>query len=149
MSDRPHITVATVVQREERFLLVRERSAGELVYNQPAGHVESGESLLEAAQRETLEESGWEVEISEFLGIYEFQSPANGISYIRHCFTAKPLIQRHAGPIDSDIEDIHWLLPEEIRHLQDQLRSPMVWRAVQDFQLGQRYPLTVIANERI
>ncbi len=146
MSERPHITVATVVQQDQRFLLVRERSASEFVYNQPAGHVEWGESLIEAAQRETLEESGWEVEVSELLGIYEYLSPTNGISYIRHCFTAKPLIQRHPGPIDRDIEDVHWLRLDEIRDLQDQLRSPMVWRAVQDFERGQRYPLTVIAK---
>lgn len=146
MSDRPHITVATVIQQDGRFLLVREKSAGEFVYNQPAGHVERGESLIAAAHRETLEESGWEVEISELLGIYEYLSPSNGISYIRHCFIAKPLIQRHPGPIDNDIEDIHWLQPDEIRNLQDQLRSPMVWRAVQDFERGQRYPLTVIAK---
>ena len=146
MPDRPHITVATVIQQDDRFLLVREKSDGTYVYNQPAGHVEHGESIIAAARRETLEESGWDVEIQELLGIYEYVSPANGINYIRHCFTAKPVEQVHSGPIDSDIEDVHWLSLDEISNLQDQLRSPMVWRAVQDYLRGQRYPLAVIAK---
>lgn len=146
MPDRPHITVATVIQQDDRFLLVREKSDGTYVYNQPAGHVEHGESLIAAARRETLEESGWDVEIQELLGIYEYVSPTNGINYIRHCFIAKPVEQVHPGPIDSDIEDIHWLSLDEISNLQDQLRSPMVWRAVQDYLRGQCYPLAIIAK---
>ena len=72
MSDYPHITVATVVEKDGKFLMVEERSDGALVYNQPAGHLELGESLLEAAVRETLEETRWQVEVNGFIGVYHF-----------------------------------------------------------------------------
>jgi len=144
MSELPHITVATVVPRDDRFLFVREHSDGALVYNQPAGHVEAGESLIAAAHRETLEETGWLVQVTALLGVYEYRSPANGISYIRHCFIANPVEQKHPGPLDGDIADTRWLRMEELLGLKDQLRSPMVWRALEDYQRGLVFPLEVI-----
>lgn len=144
MSELPHITVATVVPRDGHFLFVRELSDGALVYNQPAGHVEAGESLIAAATRETLEETGWLVQVTSLLGVYEYQSAANGISYVRHCFIANPLKQKHPGPLDKDIADTQWLSMSELAGLKDQLRSPMVWRAVEDYQLGNYFPLDVI-----
>lgn len=144
MSELPHITVATVVPRDGHFLFVREHSDGALVYNQPAGHVEAGEPLIAAATRETLEETGWLVQVTSLLGIYEYQSPVNGISYIRHCFIANPVAQKHPGPLDKDIADTQWLSMSELAGLKDQLRSPMVWRAVEDYQRGHYFPLDVI-----
>ena len=86
MHQLPHITVATIVERAGKFLMVKENSGGRLVYNQPAGHVEVKESLLDAAIRETLEETAWRVNLEKLLGIYQYTSPENGITYIRHCF---------------------------------------------------------------
>ena len=94
MHELPHITVATIVERDGKFLMVRENSGGRLVYNQPAGHVEPSETLFDAALRETLEETAWRVELKQLLGIYQYTSAENGITYIRHCFIAKAIEPR-------------------------------------------------------
>ena len=143
MNAKPHLTVATVVCKADKFLMVRERSNGQLVYNQPAGHVEAGESIVDAAVRETLEETAWEVEVTDYLGIYQHTSAENGISYARHCFIAAPVAHRSDLILDADIEAALWLDRAEIENLQEQLRSPMVLRAIEDFSLGIRFPLTV------
>ena len=88
----PHITVATVIEDQGRFLLVEELKAGRLVLNQPAGHLEANENLREAAIRETLEETGWEVELTGLVGIYLYTAPSNGITYQRVCFAARPCV---------------------------------------------------------
>jgi len=147
MSDLPHITVATVVSLEDKFLMVREGDGDDkdrLVYNQPAGHLEAGETLVEAARRETLEETGWYVDVTSLLGIYQYFAVNNGVTYIRHCFIAKPLEEDKAAIIDSDIESVHWLTESEIKGLQAELRSPIVWRAIEDFRSGKSYPLDLI-----
>ncbi|NKB31759.1 MAG: NUDIX domain-containing protein [Pseudomonadales bacterium] len=147
MSDAPHITVACVIPREGRFLLVREKSAGQIVYNQPAGHLEPGESLISAAERETREETGWQVEIARFLGIYQYTAPNNGISYVRHCFVANPIAEIENAELDLDILDSCWLSLEEIETLESQLRSPLVLKVIQDFMTGNSYPLSLLHPE--
>ena len=98
MQWQPHITVATVIEDQGRFLLVEEMAEGRAVFNQPAGHLEANESLLQAALRETLEETGWDVELTGVTGIYLYTAPSNGITYQRVCFAAKPLQQRPNYP---------------------------------------------------
>lgn len=137
------MTVATVVCDDNRFLLVRERDDGRLVYNQPAGHVEPGEAIADAALRETLEETGWRVSLQSYLGTYQYHAPNNGIHYVRHCFIARPLQQINDSPPDSDIEAAIWLTRDEVVGLQDKLRSPMVLRAIDDYQNAPHYPLSV------
>lgn len=144
MKNLPHITVATVVPHEGRFLMVRERERNKLVYNQPAGHVEVGETLLAAAVRETLEETGWQVQIQSLIGVYSYPQSANGIHYLRHCFIATPEQQLHSQPPDADIESALWLTLEELRGLKAQLRSPMVLRAIEDYLAGEAYPLSLL-----
>lgn len=144
MKNLPHITVATVVPHEGRFLMVRERERNKLVYNQPAGHVEVGETLLAAAVRETHEETGWQVQIQSLIGVYSYPQSANGIHYLRHCFTATPEQQLHSQPPDADIESALWLTLEELRGLKAQLRSPMVLRAIEDYLAGEAYPLSLL-----
>lgn len=146
MRELPHVTVATVVCKADRFLLVKESSAGKTVYNQPAGHVEAGESVLDAALRETLEETGWQVELSHYLGTYQHDARENGVSYIRHCFVASALRQQCQQPPDADIEAAVWLTREQVKHLQAELRSPMVWRAIEDYCQGQHYPLSIFKS---
>ena len=109
MHQLPHITVATIIEREGKFLMVKENSAGRLVYNQPAGHVELNESLLDAAIRETLEETAWQVNLEQLLGIYQYTSPENGITYIRHCFIAKAISPRTERDLDEDIVEAVWV----------------------------------------
>ena len=124
--------------------MVRERSLDELVYNQPAGHVEVGETLLAAAERETLEETGWHVRIQSLLGVYSYPQSANGIHYLRHCFIATPEKQLYAQPPDAEIESALWMTLEEMQGLKAQLRSPMVLRAIEDYLAGEAYPLSLL-----
>lgn len=146
MTWKPHATVAVIVEDTQgRFLLVEEHSDGRLVFNQPAGHVEEGEAIAEAARREALEETGWEVEPEAFLGMYRYVAPANGVTYFRFCFTARPL--RHvSSQLDEGIVAAHWLELDEIRRLGDRLRSPMVLDCILDYRKGRRFPLDVIVE---
>jgi 8-oxo-dGTP pyrophosphatase MutT (NUDIX family) len=139
-----HVTVATVVAHEGRFLLVRECIDGRRVYNQPAGHLDDHETLFAAAIRETLEETAWEVEPEALVGIYQWRHAASGTTFIRFCFAAIPRRHYPDRPLDTDIEGAFWLSPEEIRALQPSLRSPLVWRCIEDYLAGQRHPLSAI-----
>ena len=139
----PHITVATIVQRNGLYLMVEEIESGRRVINQPAGHLEPGESLFEAARRETLEETGWVVELQRFIGIYQYLSPANGVLYFRFAFTAGPVEQREIA-IDPDIVAVHWLSEEEISALSH--RSPMVSQCITDAENGPGYPLSIVQH---
>jgi 8-oxo-dGTP pyrophosphatase MutT (NUDIX family) len=144
MSWYPHTTVATVVEDNGRFLMVEENADGEVVFNQPAGHLEAGESLIEAARRETLEETGWEVVVEKFLGLYHYTSPANQICYVRSCFIARPLQQDESRQLDAEILQTHWLTIDEIRRLGHRLRSPVVLRVLDDYLQGIAYPLSLV-----
>lgn len=144
MDDYPHITVATVVEKEGKYLMVKERSDGAIVYNQPAGHLELGETLLQAAVRETAEETAWQVKLSAFLGVYHFVSPNNGITYIRHCFVAQAIKELEDRSLDPDIEEALWLELDEIKQLKSQLRSPLVLTTIEDYLVKPLYPLSVL-----
>lgn len=145
----PHATVATVVEKDGKFLLVEERriinSSGELgiVYNQPAGHVDQGESILAAAVRETLEETRWQVKLTHLIGIYTFTAPSNGVTYHRYCFAAEALVHQPTSQLDDGILAAKWLSWEDIQQLNN-LRSPLVKRCIQDHIDGKQYPLDII-----
>jgi 8-oxo-dGTP pyrophosphatase MutT (NUDIX family) len=139
----PRVTVATVVVDEGRLLLVEERIDGELVLNQPAGHLEPGESLAEAALRETLEETGWEVELTAFIGTYQWTAP-DGTPFLRFSYAARPLRHDPLRPLDTGIERALWLQPGELLAARQRLRSPLVWQVVADFLAGQRHPLSLV-----
>ncbi|MBT8145990.1 MAG: NUDIX hydrolase [Gammaproteobacteria bacterium] len=126
--------------------MVEERAQGKVVFNQPAGHLEAGESLMEAAQRETLEETGWEVQLVNFLGLYHYTSAANQTCYIRSCFIASAVEQQAERELDSDIVRAHWMTAEEIRQLGDRLRSPVVAQVIDDYLKGIAYPLSLITT---
>ena len=126
MPDKIHLTVATIVVRQDQYLMVKEIDSGKLVINQPAGHVEPGEDIIDAAIRETYEETGWHVNINGFIGIYSSTSPATGITYYRLAFTAKPLSLDEQAVIDADIQEVVWLSAEQIRQNNNQLRSELV-----------------------
>ena len=91
----PHITVATIVEDNGKFLMVEELKGGRAVLNQPAGHLDPHETLTEAAVRETLEETGWDVEPTGVVGIYLYTAPSNGVTYQRVCFIAKAINTTH------------------------------------------------------
>ncbi|MEH6568934.1 MAG: NUDIX hydrolase [Halioglobus sp.] len=145
----PHVTVACVVEKDGRYLMVEERdkTSGEMVFNQPAGHLEADEALTEAAVRETREETGWRVEILGVLGIALYTAPGNGITYYRTTFIAKPLAALANAVIDPDINEVHWLRYEEILNMSDRMRSPLVIDAIKQHRSGRCYPLDLIYSQ--
>lgn len=143
---QPDLTVATVVERGGQLLMVEEHAGGRLVYNQPAGHLEPDESILHAAVRETLEETGWHVALTAFIGAYQWQAPETGKHYLRMAFAADPVNHEAGRPLDEGIVAAHWLSPTEIEALSRHHRSPLVARVISDYQNGVRYPLAVLQN---
>src|SRR5690606_30208738 len=134
-------TVATLVEQAGRFLLVREQADGRSVLNQPAGHVEAGEQLVQAAFRETLEETAWQVHVTALLGLYVYQPHPGAGVYHRYCFIAEPLKHDPGQKLDTGIEAAVWLSPDELRACQAEHRSPLVQRCVDDYLGGRRLPL--------
>jgi len=144
MTEQIHLTVACVVHRDDRFLMVRELDQGMPVINQPAGHVEAGESLQEAALRECLEETGWRIRLTGFLGIRMYTSAANGITYYRVSFSAEAMERLLPAPADHDILATDWLTLDELRANRQHLRSPLVLSVIEDYVSGSIYPLELV-----
>lgn len=142
----PHVTVAAVAERDGRFLLVEELSNGATVVNQPAGHLEDGESLLAAVIRETLEETAWHFEPDALLGIYRWRNARNGVTYIRFAFTGKLLAHEPARPLDRGITQTLWLTADEICAARARHRSPQVQRCLDDYLAGRRFPLSCLLD---
>lgn len=140
----PHVTVATIVEDQGRFLLVEELADGREVLNQPAGHLEADESLTQAALRETLEETGWEVELTAVTGIYLYTAPSNGVTYQRVCFAARALRHLPDLPLDSGILGPRWLTREELAAQPGRWRSELVLRCIDDYLAGERHSLSLI-----
>lgn len=142
----PRITVATVVPDDGRFLFVEERVRGKLVVNQPAGHLEPGESLAEAAVRETLEETGWSVEVTGLLAVYHWPDPPDRKPVMRFTFIGRPLSHDAGRVLDTGIERALWLCPDDLASDAWRKRSPLVERSVRDFLSGQATPLSLLAS---
>lgn len=143
---QPDVTVATVVVDGGRLLMVEETVGGRLVLNQPAGHLEPDETLIEAALRETREETGWDVRLTAFVGAYQWKAPVNpdgsgGRHYLRFAFAAEPVTHDPARPLDEGIVQALWMTPSELQAASDRHRSPLVWRVAADFLGGRRHPL--------
>ena len=136
---KPHVTVAAVIERDARFLMIEETVNGKLVVNQPAGHLEPNEALSDAVIRETLEESAWHFTPTQITGIYLWTAPRTNKTFLRVCFTGH--CDRHESDrqLDDGILRALWLTREEIARCQ--LRSPMVLQGIDDYLTGQRYPL--------
>lgn len=140
-----HVTVATIVEDHGRFLLVEEMSADKKqVFNQPAGHLEADESLIEAAIRETLEETGWDVELTSVTGIYLYTAPSNGVTYQRVCFAARPLRHHPERALDEGILGARWMTREELAAQPEHWRSHLVLDCIDDYLRGEHYPLSLI-----
>ena len=143
-ASRPAVTVAAVVERDGAFLLVRERTRRGLRLNQPAGHLESGESLPDGTARETLEEAAWHVEPFALVGIYRWQAPDNGATFVRFAYAARPLLHEPDRKLDAEIVDALWLTYDEIVARRDEHRSPLVLRCIDDYRAGRRWPLRAV-----
>ena len=141
---QPDVTVATVVVRDGRVLCVEEQVNGRRVLNQPAGHLEPDEGLAEAAVRETLEETGWDVRLTAFVGAYQWKAPETRRHYLRFAFAAEPVRHHPQRPLDTGIIEAIWLTPGELLAARERHRSPLVWEAVADCLGGRRQPLSLL-----
>ena len=148
MSWKPSVTVAAVMERDGRFLLIEEEQedGGKPVYNQPAGHWERGETLVQACAREALEESAHRFEPKQLVGVYRWSGPQGGLTYLRFAFCGEILGVEAGRALDEGILRAVWLSPDEIRQLAPRHRSPLVWRCVEDYLAGKRYPLELITH---
>jgi len=140
----PSVTVAAVIRRQDRYLMVEERPDGQSVINQPAGHLEFGESIIEAVCREVLEETGRVFEPSGLVGTYQWTVPGSRRSYLRFCFTGDVGEQSVGCAIDPDIVDTHWMSYAEIAQGNLPVRSPLVLRCIDDSGNGAPLPLDLI-----
>ena len=146
---QPDVTVATVVVRDGRVLCVEERVNGNVVINQPAGHLEPDESLIDAAVRECVEETGWNIRVTAFIGAYQWKAPVQadgtgGRHYLRFAFAGEPLEHDPARELDQGILQATWLTPTELIDARDRHRSPLVWHVVADYLAGRRHPLSML-----
>ncbi|MCG5494683.1 NUDIX hydrolase [Ectothiorhodospira variabilis] len=142
----PRVTVASVIEREGRFLLVEEEDNGRRVFNQPAGHLEEGESLLAACIRETLEETGRRLTPEAVVGVYRWQHPASGLTFIRVAVTGSVSEPLPGHALDADILATHWLEPRVLADDPACQRSPLVLRCIEDYLAGRRYPLGLLVE---
>jgi ADP-ribose pyrophosphatase YjhB (NUDIX family) len=143
----PHTTVASVIEKEGRFLMIEElTSNGESVINQPAGHLEEAESLIDAVIRETREETAWGFIPESLVGIYRWQVPPAEATYLRFCFYGSCHNHQPHLPLDEGILGTVWLTRDELAEHADRLRSPMVLRCVDDYLAGYRYPLALLSD---
>lgn len=143
---KPSVTVAALVERDGRFLVVEEETSAGLRFNQPAGHMDEGESLVAACAREALEETGCHVTPQSLVGVYQWTVPAGDITYLRFAFDCR-LDQVEIGrKLDDGIVAAHWVTLDELKATQERHRSPLVLQCVEDWLAGRRMPLAAITH---
>jgi len=139
---KPHVTVACVVQAQGKFLVVEETINGKATWNQPAGHLEADETLIEAATRELYEETGICAQPQTFIRMHQWIAP-DKTPFLRFLFSIDLDEQLPTTPHDSDIDRCLWLDPQQIVNA-DNLRSPLVAESIRCYQLAERYPLSIL-----
>jgi 8-oxo-dGTP pyrophosphatase MutT (NUDIX family) len=142
----PEITVAAITETDGRFLVVEERINQRIVFNQPAGHVEPGESLLTAVIREAREETAWRFEPKSLIGVYLWRSPESGVTTMRFAFSGTVDDHQPEQPLDHGIIGTHWLSRADLDERAQRLRSPLVMRCIEDYLDGKRQPLVGVAH---
>lgn len=138
-----HVTVAAVVEREGLFLCVEEEVCGQLVLNQPAGHLEANESLLQAVVRETYEETAFVFVPRAVLGVYHYLS-TSGVPYLRFAYLGEVTEHHPEQPLDTGIRRALWLSFAELMQRRNEHRGPQVLQALEDYRLGRSYPLELV-----
>lgn len=146
MSWCPHVTVAAVIESEGRFLLVEEEQPEGRVLNQPAGHLEPGETLLDAVVREVDEETGLAFRPEKVVGLYRWRHPERDVTFIRLALTGNIPANATPAPRDPEIIRTHWLARSELGCTALRLRSPLVTRCIDDFLAGARHPLSLLGD---
>ena len=140
------ITVAALIEETGRFLLVEEHAGGRAVFNQPAGHLEAGETLVEAVVRETLEETGYAFEPTAVLGLYHWYHEPDDATFLRVAFCGTARAPSTPPELDPVVIKTHWLTREQVLAQQSRLRSPTVLRCIDDYRSGTRFPLSCLAE---
>lgn len=143
---KPHATVAAVIEKGNKFLLVEEHTASGIAFNQPAGHLENGESIISAVKREVNEETAWQFEPEAIVAIQLWRKNPEYPSFLRVCFTGKVHSHNPDQILDDGIITTHWLTREEIAAKQSQLRSALVLKSVDTYLRGERYPLSLLKS---
>lgn len=143
---KPNVTVAAVIEKEGRFLLVEEKTDTGTYFNQPAGHWEADETIVQGVVRETLEETGYDFAPHALIGIYRWQNRRKDLIYLRFTFSGEAVAFHEARALDHGIIAAHWLSYDEVVLQKPRHRSPMVLRCIDDYRAGHRFPLTILAN---
>ena len=143
---KPHATVAAIIERDNRYLMVEELIRGHYVYNQPAGHLDPNESLVNAAIRETKEETAWDFTPEYISGIYRWDQTETGRCFLRFSFVGSCDNHNPEQTLDDDIIQAVWLSREELASQPEKLRSPMVLTCIDDYLAGKKYPLELITD---
>jgi len=146
MTWKPNVTVAAVLEREGKFLLVEEETDEGIRFNQPAGHLECRESLTDAVIREALEETGYRFVPQHLIGVYNWRNEARDVTYLRFAFAGEITGHDAQRPLDEGIIAARWLTMDEIRALEARHRSPLILRCIEDWRAGKRYPLDLITH---
>jgi ADP-ribose pyrophosphatase YjhB (NUDIX family) len=142
----PHVTVAAIVENEGKFLVVEEHIDNKIVYNQPAGHLEKNETLLQAVIREVREETARRFIPDKLVGVYRMQIDETGITYLRFCFTGRCTDHQPGQQLDKEIIQTLWLSQNELHARHDALRSPLVLQCIDDYVSGQYYSLDILKD---
>jgi 8-oxo-dGTP pyrophosphatase MutT (NUDIX family) len=143
---KPNVTVAAIVENEGRYLLVEEQTSNGILFNQPAGHLEPDESIIQGAIRETLEETGYTLVPQWVLGIYRWHSHADNTIFLRFAFTGTVAAHDPGRALDAGILSAGWFDVDEIRKMTYCHRSPLVMRCIDDHLAGKRYPLEILTH---
>jgi len=144
---KPAVTVAAIIEREGRFLFVEEEADGRRVLNQPAGHLDPGESLLAAVAREVLEETAHRFTPTALLGIYRWHYAPQDVTFLRFAFCGEALETEPGRALDQEILAVHWFTPQALSARRMMHRSPLVERCVADYLAGKRFPLEALSRE--
>ena len=143
---KPNVTVAAIVERDGEFLLVEEQTSEGILFNQPAGHLEPGESIIQGVIRETLEETGFTFVPESVLGIYHWHSHSANVTYLRFAFSGSVVEYDPKRALDAGILSIGWFGAEAIREMSYCHRSPLVMRCIDDYLAGKAYPLELLTH---
>lgn len=143
---KPHVTVAAVIEQNNKFLMVEEQTDHGLQFNQPAGHLEEGEDLISAVIRETFEETAWQFNPEYIVAIQLWRKSQMHPSFLRVCFYGTVHSHQATQKLDPDILATHWLSHAEITQKKSQLRSALVLTSLESYLQGERYPLTLLKN---
>ena len=143
---KPNVTVAALIERDGAFLLVEEETDDGIRFNQPAGHLDEGESLVAACAREALEETAWHFAPTALVGVYQWPRPQGDITYLRFAFAGTLGRHEEGRALDDGILRAVWMTPEEVEATQARHRSPLILQCVQDWLAGRRFPLDLIRH---